>query len=641
MALSYMRRHRRWLYVFLWLVIAAFIILYIPAFQGAQAGSPGEALASVGGLPITVGEFQRDYLRQRQVYERMYQGRVDAAMLKRLGLEDQVLDGLVAERIVTLEAKRLGISVDDEAVAREIATGPEYQKDGQFIGTAEIRRVLDLRGMTVEEFESAVRGSLLRRKLEALVGSGASVSAGEVEREFRRRTEQIKAEYVLVDAARFRAQVSVTDAEVAARFAAHKTRYGVPERRVLSYALIDGEALRPRVSVTDAEVEADYNEHRDEFREPEQVCASHILIKVKATPTAAEGHPEDEARKIAEGLLQKVRAGGDFAALAKASSEDKGSAAQGGDLSCFQRGSMVPEFENSAFDLKPGTTSELVKTSYGFHIIRVASHRDESVRPLTQVKDAIRQRLVMDRVRAMAEAQAEAVAVALRSGRSLEEAARGQGLTVVKSAPLSRQDVTAPLQSPALLARAFDMAKGEVEKEAFTLPQGFAFISVAEIQAPRAAELKEVQDKVKADLVDEAAREKARALCADLRAKAVGQGLEKAATAAGLVRKETPGLVGRGQALGDLGTGASLDEAAFGLPLKDLSSPIPVPAGYAVVRVLEKQEFNAAAFEQQKDAIASALRAQKQAELFQAFIDQARKRVVVERRPEVFRRVVG
>lgn len=641
MALSYMRRHQRWLYVFLWLVIAAFIILYIPAFQGAQAGSPGESLASVGGLPITVGEFQRDYLRQRQVYERMYPGRVDATMLKRMGLENQVFEGLVAERVVALEAKRLGISVDDETIAREIATAPEYQRDGHFIGTAEIRRILDLSGMTVEEFEGAVRTKVLRRKLEALVGSGASVSAAEVEREFRRRTEQIKAEYVLVDAARFASQVSVTDAEVAARFEAQKNRYAVPERRVLSYALIDGEALRPRVTVTDAEIAADYAEHSAEFREPEQVCASHILVKVKAAATDKEGHSEDEARKIAEGLLQKVKAGGDFAALAKASSEDKGSAAQGGDLSCFQRGSMIPEFENAAFSLTPGTTSELVKTDYGFHIIRVASHREESVRPLTLMKEPIRQRLVMDRVRAMAEAQAESVAVALRGGRSLEEAARAQGLVVTKSAPMARGESVAPLQSPALSARAFELTKGEVEKEAFPVPQGFAFVALAEIQAPRASELKEVQDKVKADLVQERARERARTTAADVRARAMNQGLEKAASGAGLVRKETPALVGRGQPLGDLGTSASLDDAAFALAVKDLSEPLPVPAGYAVVRVLEKQAFDPAALEQQKDAVAGALRAQKQAELFQAFIDQARKRFVVERRPDVFRRVVG
>jgi peptidyl-prolyl cis-trans isomerase D len=641
MALSYMRRHRRWLYVFLWLVIAAFIILYIPAFQGAQAGSPGEALASVGGLPITVGEFQSNYLRQRQVYERMYPGRVDAAMLKRMGLENQVFEGLVAERVVALEAKRLGLTVDDEAVAREIATAPEYQRDGHFIGTAEIRRILDLRGMSVEEFESAVRGSLLRRKLEELVASGASTSPGEIEREYRRRTEQIKAEYVLVDAARFRSEVNVTEAEIGARFEAQKSRYGIPERRVLSYALIDGEALRPRVSVTDAEIEADYNEHRDEFREPEQVCASHILIKAKATPAAAEGHSEEEAKKIAEGLLQKLRAGGDFAALARASSEDKGSASQGGDLSCFQRGSMVPEFENAAFTLKAGETSELVKTEYGFHIIRVASHRDETLRPLTQVKDPIRQRLVMDRVRAMAEAQAEAVAAALRGGRSLEEAARGQGLAVVKSGAIGRGESVAPLQSPALVARAFELSKGEVEKEAFPVPQGFAFVAVAEIQPPRAAELKEVHDRVKADLVEEGARDKARTVCSDLRLKAVGQGLEKAAGGAGLVRKETPALVGRGQPLGDLGTSVSFDEAAFGLAVKDLSGPLAVPAGYALVRVLEKQGFDPAGLEQQRDAIAAGLRAQKQGELFQAFIDQARKRFVVERHADVFRRVVG
>ena len=104
MALALMRRHRRWLYIFLWLVIAAFIILYIPAFQkGEQAGTPGETVVSVGGLPVSVGEFQQAYSRQRQVYERMYQGRLNEATLRQLGLEQQVLDSLVGDRLVELE----------------------------------------------------------------------------------------------------------------------------------------------------------------------------------------------------------------------------------------------------------------------------------------------------------------------------------------------------------------------------------------------------------------------------------------------------------------------------------------------------------------------------------------------------------
>src|SRR5712692_11364190 len=107
MALGFMRRHRRWLYVFLWLVIAAFIILYIPAFQGVDAGSPGEVLAKLGSLPITVGEFQKRNNSYRQYYESMYQGRLDAAAFRRLGLEEEAFESLVTDRLVDLEAKRL------------------------------------------------------------------------------------------------------------------------------------------------------------------------------------------------------------------------------------------------------------------------------------------------------------------------------------------------------------------------------------------------------------------------------------------------------------------------------------------------------------------------------------------------------
>ena len=122
MALALMRRHKRWLYIFIWLVIAAFIILYIPAFRDEGRGTPNETVVNVGGLPVSVGEFQRTYSRQRQMYDRLYQGRLNEDMLRQLGLEQQVLDSLVSDRLVELEAKRLGISVSDDAVARAIAS---------------------------------------------------------------------------------------------------------------------------------------------------------------------------------------------------------------------------------------------------------------------------------------------------------------------------------------------------------------------------------------------------------------------------------------------------------------------------------------------------------------------------------------
>jgi peptidyl-prolyl cis-trans isomerase D len=641
MALGFMRRHRRWLYVFLWLVIAAFIILYIPAFQGAQAGSPGEVLAVVGDLPITVGEYQKSYLRQRQVYERMYQGRLDPQMLRRLGLEEQVFSSLVADRLVVLEAERLGVAVDDEAVAREIATAPEYQRDGKFVGTAEIRRLLELRGMSVEEFEGAVRADLQRRKLEALVAGGVLVSDAEAEREYRRRSEQLKAEYVLVDAARFASGLEASEEEIKARFDARKDDYRIPERRVLDYVLIDGEKLRAQVAVTEADLQAEYAQRREEFKQEEQACASHILVKVKAGE-AGEGHSEADAQRIAQGVLEELRKGADFAAVARRASEDKGSAASGGDLGCFPRGAMLPEFEDAAYALEPGQLSPLVRTQYGFHVIKLASRRAEDVLPLGAVKERLREGLIATRTRELAGQHAEAVAARLAKGASLQDAATAvAGLQVVRSAPIARAEPVAPLASPRLVARAFEMKQGETEPEAFGLSQGLAFIGLVEIQAPRLPGLDEVRERVKADVVDQKARERARAAAAELRARAQQVGLDKAAQAMGLVRKETPNPIARGQALGDLGASAALDEAVFALPEKTLSDPIAVQAGAAVVRVLEHAAFDSAAFARQKDAIVQALRQERRQRLFDAFLEEARKRVAIERRAEAFRRVVG
>ncbi len=640
MALALMRRHRRWLYIFLWLVIAAFIILYIPAFQDEGRGTPGETVVSVGGLPVSVGEFQRTYTRQRQMYDRLYQGRLDENMLRQLGLEEQVLDSLVSDRLVELEAKRLGVSVSDDALARAIATSPEYQDDGRFIGTDEIRRRLELQGMSEEDFEHSLRRQIQRESLEELVGASASVSDAEVEREFRRRTEQVKLEYVLADAARFRAEVQPAEADVAARFEAKKDAYRVPEKRLVSYVLLDRATLQPQVAVTDRDIELYYQDHREEFRQEEEACASHILVKVKAGDTG-EGHPDAEAKPIAQGLLDQVKAGADFAALAKKSSEDQGSAQNGGDLGCFPPGRMVPEFDDAVFALEPGQTSDLVKTSFGYHIIRLASKREPTVQPLAQVKERIRATVTERKVRDLGEQKSQALADALARGKSLGEAAAAQGLAVQKSAPFARGETPPALASPTLVARVFEMKPGQAEKEGFALPQGAAFVSLVEVQPPRTPTLAEVQDKVRADLVDEGAFARARAAAAAVKAKAETAGLEKAAAGAGLVRKETPALTGRGQPLGDLGTGAVLEEAAFSLPEKQLSDPVRTSAGWAVLRVLEKKPFDPATFAAQKGQIATALRQQKQQELFRAFLVAARERYEITRSAKAYRRALG
>jgi peptidyl-prolyl cis-trans isomerase D len=643
MALGFMRRHRRWLYAFLWIVILGFIVFYIPAFTKVDSGSPGESVGSVEGEPITVAQFQRAYMQRRQLYERLYQGRLDAAMLRTLGLEEQVFEGLVAEKLLLREARRLGLVVGDDELAKSLTTSPELQEDGRFIGSAELQRRLSLGGQRLADFEEARRERLLGEKLETLVTAGVTASPAEIEREYRRRNEQLKVEYVLADAARFRAESTASDDEVKARFEARKESYRLPERRVVSFVLVEPEAQRSRVALTDRDLEGYYQERRDEFKQEEQACASHVLFKVKATPDAKEGHPEEEAKRLAQELLERLKKGADFAALAKKESEDKGSAAGGGDLGCFGRGSMQPEFDNAAFSLAPGeTTSEPVRTQAGYHVIRVASRREESLLPLALVKERLRQLLTQERARSLADQQAQAIEEALRRGRTLEDAAKSQGLSAQKSQPLARGEARAPLASPQLVARVFELKPGEQVKEPFALASGAtAFVALAEIQATRVPELKEVQERVKQDLVEEKALEKARLLASDLKARAERDGLEKSAVALKLVRKETPGLVGRGSPLGDLGSGDALEQAAYALPEKTLSEPLRTSAGYAVLRVLEKKGFDARAFEAERASLAASLVQTKRGQFFQAYLAEIRQRALVQRRPDVFRRLVG
>jgi peptidyl-prolyl cis-trans isomerase D len=638
MALAFMRRHKKWLTIFLWLtipaMIVAFVALYIPT-EDASAGNPGGILAEVGGQPITLGEFQRAYRRQRERLEQMYQGRLDPEMLEQFRLKEQALQSLVEDKLIKLEAHRLGLSIDDETLAREIATSPALQENGQFLGAAEIRRRLALRDISEEEFQESMRSELLGQRLLGAITDGVTVSPAEVEREYRRRNEQVKVEYVLAEAPADPSAAAPTDAEAAARFQAKPEAYRFPEKRVVSYLLVDPQALQARVTVTEADLASYHRDHKSEFRTPEQTCASHILVKVKSSPEDKEGHTDEEAKKLAQAALDQVKGGADFATVAKKVSEDKGSGERGGDLSCFGRGRMVPEFDNVAFSLPAGQTSDLVKTSFGYHVIRVNSRTEEQEQPLSAVKEQIRGMLLSQRTQALATTQAEQVAAALARGDSLEKAAKTPGLTVQKSVPLARGAVEPPLDSPALLARAFELKAGETATEGFTVSGGRAYIALAEIQPARVPALTEVQDKVKADIAKERTAERARQRATELRARAEKDGLEKAATALGLVRKETPSPVGRGTALGDLGASQALEQAAYELPVGGLSEPVRVGDGYAVLRVLEKKAFDQAAFEKEKDAVAASLRESRKQQLFRAYMTQARQRFPVERRADI------
>ena len=641
MALGYMRRHKHYLKYFLWAVIAAFIILYVPAMDGGGAYGAMEPLGHVGERPITMGEFQRAYLEQRRFYDRLYQGRVTEEMLERMQLEQQVLQSLVVRRLVELEADRLGVSVPDDEVERRLMTSPEFQTDGKFIGGGEIRRRLELRGLRVKDFEDQLRTQLLEERLRSLITDGVGVTPAEVEREFRRRTEQVRVEYAKVDADRFTDEINPTDEDIQARFTEHRESYRIPERRVVSYVMLDAGALRARVTITDSEMLAYYQQNGRDFAEEEQVCASHVLIKVKADESDQQGHSDDEAKRLAQQVLDEAKAGADFGKLASDYSEDLGTVGGAGDLGCFGRGRMVPAFDAAVFALQPGEISELVKTDFGYHVIRQNSLRPGRVPQMEEVKERIRGILLGSRVTEEVRRRSGEIEAALRARKSLEDVAADHGLSVEKSDTLERGALSEPLTSPLIVSSAFGLEPGETESQGFPLPNGYAFIRLAEVQESRLPELAEVKDAVIADLKRERALERAREVAERVRSAAESGSLERAASRNDLVRKETPQLVSRGQALAELGTGAALEEEAFSLQENQLSKVVRVADGWAVLRALEKKPFDPIVFEQQKQQLGDSLRDRKANQRFQAYLDSARDRFPIQINPDAWERATN
>lgn len=634
MALAFLRRHRRWFFVFLWVVILAFVILYIPNLDPATRLADS-AVATVGGRPIQASEFQKQYLRQRRQFLAMNQGQIDESMLERMGLREQVLSSMVRDQLEALEADRLGFQVDDKAVIKAITEDPQLQTGGRFVGSAALTRLLQQQGMTVVDFENEVRKQLKAQRLREAVTDGVGVSDADVSAEFRRRSELIRAEYVHLPTAQFEAAIQPTDDEVKARFESNKDRFRLPERRVLSYLLVDPIELRTKVLPTGSEIENYYRANTAEFTTPPQVCGRHILVKVKQGATATEGHDDGEAKALAEAALARLKAGEAFEKVAKEKSEDT-SAANGGSLGCFAREQMVPEFSAVAFGLQPGGMSDVVKTSFGYHIIKVDTTLPGTTQPLEQARKRIEAQLQDSKSRELASQKAEAVAKALKSNQTLEQIATAQGLAVKKSEPLQIGKGSGPLTSPVLLSSAFELKARETSKDGFPAGAGAAFVRVEEILPPKVPELAEVKDDVKKDLIKYLAREKAREAARVLAADAERTDLTKAAAKAKATRVETKGLVGRGQAFTEIPQSSVLEDQVFGLAEKKVTAPLDTPSGVAVVRILEKKSSDEAALAQQRDSIRESLVAAKKDRLFSSYLQTLTDRYPISRNAEAF-----
>lgn len=635
--LDRMRRHMSWLKWSLGIVCLAFIVFYIPDFlrgNGADAAA-GDTIARVQGQEITAAEFRRTYQAQLQAYRTAYGANMSEQLLKQLGIDQQILQQIVDERAALAEANRLGISVSDEEVRQRIMSMPAFQDNGGFIGEQRYQQLLRMQRppMTAAEFEDNVRRGLIVDKLRSSLTDWLSIPDKELEQEYRRRNDKVKLAVVTFTTDSFRSKVSATDAEISSYFEGHKNDFKIPEKRKIRYLLIDIDALRAKVVVPVADIERTYNNNIEQYTTPEQVRASHILLKT-------DGKDDAAVKAKAEDLLKQVKAGADFAELAKKYSEDEGSAKNGGDLDYFGRGRMVPEFDQVVFAMEPGQISDLVKTQYGYHIIKLVDKKPASTKSLGEVRQQISDQLAYERAQSQATDMSESLAKEISKPADLDRVAKAQGLTVQESGFFARDEPILGLgPSPEAANRAFEMKPNEVAGP-LRASRGFVFETLVARQDPYVPKVDEVKERVRDEVLKQKARDLSKEKASEIASKLAGsRDFEKAAKAAGVEAKTTD-MITRDSPIPDLGVAPAVEEAAFSLPVGGVSAPIATDSGTAVIKVLDKKEVTSEDWTNAKDKFREEVLTERRSRFFGAYMAKAKQKMKIEVNRETLQRAI-
>ena len=603
----------RWVKVTMWvlliLISVSMVITLVPGLVGGSTTNSPDTVASVGGQDISLFEVQRHL-------NMVLHGQSPPELLKGVYAK-QVLDQMIFSRALDLEAQRLGISVTSQEESERIKQLlPSAFEGGGFAKDRYVAEVQNRLGMSVPEFETFLRDDMLMEKFRRLVTASVSVSPSEIENEFRRRNEKVQIEYALVKPAELASSIHPTDAELSAYYSKNAGRYQVPEKRSARYALLDLAKLRENATVSDDALRAYYNAHLDQYKVENRAHVEHILFKTIGKTDAEIA----EIRQKAEDVLKKAKSGANFEELAKKYSEDDATKPKGGDLGWIVEKQTVPEFEQAAFSVPKGSVSDLVKTQYGFHIIKVLDRETAHTKPFEEVRGTIVPLLTDQKLSADANTTSTQMASAVRQSnrQSLDDLARKFNLKLGETQPASVTDPVGDLgNTPELHQVLFQLRPGELSQP-FQVPQGYLILTPKDIQPAHQGTLAEVHDKVLADYQQEKSIELARTKADEL-AKRVqsGEAFDPAAKALGLT-VVTPAAFARNGSVQDVGS-AKLLEAAFGMPVGQSSPTAQVGGNWLVYRVVSHQPVNPEDLAAQSEQIKQQLTQAKQAAAFDAF----------------------
>ncbi len=615
-------------------VVAAFIIGFVfidMGLGGARSGQESERAyaARVNGSTISYREYQRALYNITERYKQMYGQQLGEDQLQAMGLQKQVLDMLVDQRLLLQEADRLHLTASQEELRKKILENPTLNPGGKFVGSELYSQYVRMMNYNdPAEFEEDLSREITLSKMQSAMTDSVVISPKAAEAEYRRVSENAKIRYVLYPALREMGGVAVTDADVTAYYNANSKKYVHSEQRELRYLIADYTKLRSMIQPSEQQLRDKYEAQKADFTNPPSVHVLHLLIKVAPTAT-----PEQDAaaKAKAEGLVAQLKAGGDFAALAKANSQDPSSASNGGDMGWFNQGQMVDAFDQKVFSA-PLNSIEMVRTpEYGYHIVKVLDRKPAGVKSFEEVRAQIAQQLADQLSKDQARDAIAKVAQQVRDThpKTADDFSKLANDKVASNDTkwFQKSDSVPSLGYNTVVSQWAFQAKPNDTSDVIGTSRGPAIFFLAGVRPGAVSALEEVKDKVAMDARNDKAMELAKQKLQAAMAGAAN--IDAVGAKVGVPAADTT-VQRQGVAIGIQGDTSTLLEAAMNANVGEVKGPVVTGTGVIAFQVTEQKKATPQELESNRQSYADQLRNQQAHSLRQSLLQRLRKTAKID-----------
>jgi len=625
MLLGIMRKHAKsWLIKTLIAIIAIVFVFY---FGYSFTSDRTIKVASVNGEIITGLEYRKAYSELREALFRQYRDVWSDNLVEMFDLKNRALESLIMEKLISMEARKLGLDVTENEIQQAVMRYPGFQTDGRF-DLGRYRALLAQNRMEPEDFEAGIARELLGNKLRQFVLGFVPATEEEARDYFKYLNEKIRISYITFDPDQFLEEVAPSESEMESYFQEHKEAYRIPEKIRLTYISLDPKDFTSEVVLPERAMENYYDYHHDSFIEPKEVRARHILFKV---PSSAGEQDVEEIKKKAEEVLKQARDGADFSALAQKYSEGP-TGSEGGDLGYFTKGDMEKPFEDSAFNLEIGAISDIVRTSHGFHIIKIEDIKPSREKPLEDVREKIEADLRLIEATAIARERGLSLLDQMPYEVDLAEYAERHGLASRETPAFSKGEPIPGINgSEELQQSLFSLPTGDVS-DLMEVDGKYYLFQVQEREKSRLPSFQEVAEDVKPDVTRHLAGLKAEAAASEfLKEASAGGAWGKLAAEKGLEIVKTD-FFSRTEPVEPIGRRGEFNEIVFSLH-EGKRFPDEVfqdTEGAFVFRWEEAQPFDEETFKKEKGRYLFQAMTMKHQAAFNGWLESLRQKADVE-----------